>query len=93
MSSRILIIEDEQHIRLAMADALRGEGFEVLEAADGVTGESMALRVGADLVLLDLMLPGKDGFQILRSLREDRLAVPVIVLTARGEEFDRVAGV
>jgi DNA-binding response OmpR family regulator len=63
-----------------------------LEASHGLTGERMALCDGPDLVLLDLMLPGKDGFSILRTLRGDRLAVPIIVLTARGEEFDRVQG-
>jgi two-component system alkaline phosphatase synthesis response regulator PhoP len=92
MSPRVLVIEDEDPIRMSIADALRTEGFEVLEASEGVTGERMALCDGPDLVLLDLMLPGKDGFSILRTLRGDRLAVPIILLTARGEEFDRVQG-
>ncbi len=92
MNPKILIVEDEQPIRLAVADALRSEGFDVLEAADGLSGEQMALREGVDLILLDLMLPKRDGFTVLRSLREDRLAVPIIVLTARGEEFDRIQG-
>lgn len=92
MKGRILIVEDEPPIRMAVGDALRGRGFEVLEAADGLTGEAMALREGVDLVLLDVMLPGRDGFEVLRRLREDRLAVPVVLLTARGEELDRVQG-
>ncbi len=92
MTARILIVEDEQPIRMAVADALRSEGFEVLEAADGEVGERTALREGVDLILLDVMLPKRDGFSVLRNLREDRLAVPIILLTARGEEFDRVQG-
>lgn len=92
MTGRILIVEDEAPIRMAVGDALRGRGFEVVEAADGKTGESIALREGVDLVLLDVMLPAKDGFAVLRALREDRLAVPIVLLTARGEEFDRVQG-
>ena len=85
MTARILIVEDEPPIRMAVADALRAEGFEVLEAADGEEGERTALREAVDLVLLDVMLPKRDGFSV-------RLAVPIIVLTARGEEFDRVQG-
>ncbi|MEM8713819.1 MAG: response regulator, partial [Planctomycetota bacterium] len=92
MTNRILIVEDEDSIRMSVADALRAEGFEVLEAVDGITGERMALRDDPALVLLDLMLPGRDGFSVLRNLREDRLAVPIIVATARGEEFDRIQG-
>lgn len=92
MNEQILIIEDEDPIRMAVADALRSEGFQVLEAADGISGERLALSEGVDLILLDLMLPKRDGFSILRSLRQDRLAVPIIVLSARGEEFDRVQG-
>ncbi|MEM9803014.1 MAG: response regulator transcription factor [Planctomycetota bacterium] len=92
MSARVLVVEDEPPIRMAVADALRAEGFDVVEAADGEEGERLALSEGVDLILLDVMLPKRDGFTVLRSLREDRLAVPVIVLTARGEEFDRVQG-
>lgn len=92
MRSRILIVEDEDPIRMAVADALRAEGYDVLEAADGASGEAMALADDPALVLLDVMLPKRDGFSVLRSLREDRLAVPIIMLTARGEEFDRVQG-
>ncbi len=92
MSAKVLIVEDEDPIRMSIADALRAEGFDVMEAADGITGERMALRDDPDLILLDLMLPKRDGFSVLRSLREDRLAVPIIVLTARGEEFDRIQG-
>ena len=89
---RILVIEDEDTLRMALGDALRAEGFDVLEAADGEAGLALALREGPEVVLLDLMLPKRDGFSVLRALREDRLAAAVIILSARGEEWDRVQG-
>jgi DNA-binding response OmpR family regulator len=89
---RVLVIEDEEPLRLALADALRSEGYEVLEAGDGRAGLELALAEGPDLVLLDLMLPGLDGLGVLRALREDRLEAAVIILSARGEEWDRVQG-
>ncbi len=89
---RILIVEDEEPLRLALADALRAEGHVVLEAGDGDAGLALALREAPDLVLLDLMLPRRDGFSVLRALRQDRLDAAVIILSARGEEWDRVQG-
>lgn len=89
---RVLVVEDEHPLRMALVDALRGEGFEVHEAADGDTGLKLALSVGPELILLDVMLPKRDGFSVLRAMREDRLASAVIVLSARGEELDRVQG-
>ncbi|MCY2960251.1 MAG: response regulator transcription factor [Planctomycetota bacterium] len=90
--TRILVVEDEDPLRLALCDALRAEGFDVLEAADGEAGLALALREGPDVVLLDLMLPKRDGYSVLRAIREDRLASAVIILSARGEEWDRVQG-
>jgi len=89
---RILVVEDEEPLRMALVDALRAESFEVLEAADGEAGLELALREGPDVILLDLMLPKRDGFSVLRALREDRLSAAVIILSARGEEWDRVQG-
>lgn len=89
---RILIVEDEEPMRLALGDALREEGHEVLAAADGESGLALALSEAPDLVLLDLMLPKRDGFSVLRAIRQDRLACAVIILSARGEEWDRVQG-
>ena len=77
---------------MALGDALRAQGFEVLEAADGERGLALALAEGPDVILLDLMLPGRDGLSVLRALREDRLASAVLILSARGEEWDRVQG-
>ncbi len=88
----LLVIEDDSAIRRGVADALRFAGHEVLEAAEGGAGMDKALRSSFDLMLLDLVLPNYDGFQILRALREHRPGTPVIILSARGEEADRVKG-
>jgi DNA-binding response OmpR family regulator len=90
--ARVLVIEDEAALRLGLVDALRSEGFEVLEAADGESGLALALSEAPELVLLDLMLPGRDGFSVLRAIREDRLQSAVLILSARGEEWDRIQG-
>jgi DNA-binding response OmpR family regulator len=88
----ILLIEDEPGIVDFVTRGLEAEGFPVQVAMDGVEGERRALRESFDLIVLDLMLPGRGGMEILGSLRRARLTVPVIVLTARGEIDDRVAG-
>jgi len=91
-SAHILTIEDDPAIRRGIVDALRFAGYGVLESGDGTAGLEMALARSYDLLLLDLVLPGKSGFEILKQLREARPTQPVIVLTARGEENDRVQG-
>jgi DNA-binding response OmpR family regulator len=88
----ILLIEDEPGIVDFVTRGLEAEGFPVEAALDGIEGERRALRESFDLIVLDLMLPGRGGMEILGSLRRARLTVPVIVLTARGEIDDRVAG-
>lgn len=90
--ARIVVVEDEQPIRRGVADALRASGYEVAEAGDGVKGLDEAVRAGVDLVLLDLLLPRRDGLEVLRLLRTTRPTLPVIILTARGTEDDRVRG-
>jgi DNA-binding response OmpR family regulator len=89
---RILTIEDDSAIRRAIVDALSFAGYRPFEAADGVTGLDMATTQSYELLLLDLALPGRSGMDILRELRTARPTQPVIILTARGEEEDRVAG-
>lgn len=89
---RILVIEDDAAIRRGVLDALRFAHYETLEAATGVKGLEMALKREFDLLLLDLVLPGLDGLEILAKTRAARPALPVIILTARGEESDRVRG-
>jgi DNA-binding response OmpR family regulator len=91
-SARIVVIEDEPAIRRGVTDALRASGYEVAEAADGVKGLAEATRPQVDLILLDLMLPRKDGMEVLEEVRRVRPTVPVIILTARGTEDDRVRG-
>ncbi len=89
---RVLVVEDDGAIRQGMVDALGFEGYETLEAADGRKGLELALKGGYDLLLLDLVLPGGDGFQILDEVRATRPTTPVIITTARGAENDRVRG-
>lgn len=89
---RILVIEDDAAIRRGIVDALTFEGYRTLEATDGDLGLDMALSVTCDLILLDLVLPGPDGLAILREVRSARPTLPVIILTALGEEADRVTG-
>jgi two-component system OmpR family response regulator len=91
-SGRVLLIEDEPGIVDFVRRGLGAEGFAVEAALDGVDGERLALKGGFDAIVLDLMLPGRSGLQILGSLRRAIPSVPVIVLTARGEIEDRVAG-
>jgi DNA-binding response OmpR family regulator len=88
----ILIVEDEPTIAVALQDDLEAEGYRVEAVSDGVTGLGKLTRGEWDLVLLDVMLPGKDGFTVLRELRKSGNRTPVILLTARGQEQDRIAG-
>ncbi len=90
--ARIVVVEDEPAIRRGVVDALRLTGYEVAEAADGLTGLREAQSGGVDLVLLDLMLPKMDGFQVLSELRRSHSTRPVILLTAKSGEDDRVRG-
>jgi DNA-binding response OmpR family regulator len=93
MSQRkVLVVEDDAAIRRGLVDALRFGGYAVLEAADGKSGLASATGAALDLVLLDVMLPQMDGFAVLTELRRARPALPVIMLTARGTEDDRVRG-
>lgn len=89
---RILTVEDDTAIRRAIVDSLTYAGFEVLQAANGDDGLEMAVRDSYDLLLLDLVLPGPGGLEILAEVRRLRPTQPVIILTAKGEENDRVQG-
>lgn len=91
-SRRVLVVEDDSAIRQGIVDALKFAGFDVIQARNGNEGLAEALRANFDLLLLDLVLPGVGGFDILKATREARPTLPVIILTARGEEADRVEG-
>jgi len=88
---RILVVDDEPNIRRIVTSYLRNEGYEVAEAADGDEALERFARTDPDLVILDVMMPGRDGIEVLRELRR-RSDVYVIMLTARAEETDRVVG-
>src|SRR4051794_34595177 len=89
---QILVVEDDAAIRRGLVDALGFAGYATLEASEGAAGLAAALESECDLLLLDLVLPGRDGLTILREIRTARSPLPVIVLTARGAEDDRVRG-
>ena len=91
MSSRILLVEDDERIRASMRLALEDEGYEVDEAGSGEEGLERFAEAPADVVLIDIMLPGMDGFECCRQLRRTS-AVPVIMVTARNDTHDVVAG-
>jgi DNA-binding response OmpR family regulator len=92
MKKHILIVEDDTHIRLGLVETLKGEGFEVSECADGREAPAMVKQRKPDLILLDVMLPGKSGFDICRELRAGGNKTLIIMLTAKGQEVDKVVG-
>jgi len=90
--SRILVVEDNANLAYGLATSLELEGHEVVLAEDGAAGLRAARERPPDLVILDLMLPGMDGYRVLQSLRAQGGTTPVLILTARGEEADKVLG-
>ncbi len=88
---RLLIVEDDQTLRDTLAYNLQSEGYEVIQAGDGVTGLNLAREQKPDLVLLDVGLPGLDGLTVCRTLRRE-MDAPIVLLTARGGEVDRIVG-
>jgi two-component system, OmpR family, alkaline phosphatase synthesis response regulator PhoP len=90
--TKLLIVEDEPSILRGLADQFRREGYEVATEADGDAGYAAVGRVTPDLIVLDLMLPGMSGYEVCRRLRREGNQTPVLMLTARGEEADRVMG-
>jgi DNA-binding response OmpR family regulator len=92
MGSRILVADDEPHIRAVIRAYLERESYEVLEAPDGEAALELARTAGLDLLVLDVMLPLRSGFDVLRTLRSEGSGVGVVMLTARDDVIDRVAG-
>ena len=92
MNERILIVEDEEALRMTLIDRLGSEGYDVEFASDGQQGLDKATQNAYDLVLLDVMLPRKSGFDVCREIRAAGMAVPILILTARGQSADKVVG-
>jgi two-component system alkaline phosphatase synthesis response regulator PhoP len=92
MSRRILLVEDEPGLVLTLSDRLAGEGYQVESVRDGESGFERATNEAFDLVILDVMLPHKNGFDICRDLRRRSVNTPVLMLTARGQVVDKVVG-
>jgi DNA-binding response OmpR family regulator len=90
--TRVLIVEDNRDLAFGLRNNLEIEGYGVDVAADGPSGLAAARQGRYDLIVLDLMIPGIDGYRVLRQLRDDNLTIPVLILTARGEEADKVLG-
>jgi two-component system alkaline phosphatase synthesis response regulator PhoP len=92
MTGKILVVEDEEVIRMALEDRLKSEGYTVEFALDGEQGFQKVTKGGFDLVILDIMLPKKNGFDVCRDIRMAGLVVPILILTARGQVVDKVLG-
>jgi len=90
--TRILVVEDEPGIALGLEDDLKMEGYDVEVARDGITASRRARETTFDLILLDLMLPGKDGLEVCRELRRAGLRTPILMLTAKAQEAEKVLG-
>lgn len=89
---KILIIEDEENILLPLEDDLKLEGYEVCSATDGRDGFQMAKETKYDLIILDLMLPGMNGFDVCKQLRESAILTPILILSAKSQEIDKIIG-
>ena len=92
MKSKILIVEDEPAMVAGLRDNFEYEGYEVISAGDGVTGLERALSDSPDLIVLDVMMPRMSGLDVCKQLKAKRPTVPIIMLTARGQEIDKVVG-
>jgi two-component system alkaline phosphatase synthesis response regulator PhoP len=92
MNESILLVEDEEGLRMTLSDRLRSEGYVVDFAADGNEGFDKATRLPFDLIILDVMLPHRNGFDICRDIRREGLATPILLLTARDQTVEKVLG-
>ena len=89
---KILVAEDDANIRMGLVDTLESEGYDVVEAENGLQAQSLFDSSGFDLLLLDIMMPEKSGYDLCRDIRKTDEQIPIILLTAKGEEIDKVVG-
>ncbi|MDX2227658.1 MAG: response regulator transcription factor [Verrucomicrobiae bacterium] len=92
MKKHILVIEDDAHIRLGLVESLKSEGYETSEIGDGRQVLPFVKQNVPDLIILDVMLPGKSGFDLCKELRAEKIQTPILMLTAKGQEIDKVVG-
>jgi len=92
MSSRVLIVEDEEQMRVILHDNLEYEGYGVIQAQTGEEGLALAFRERPDVMLIDVMLPNMDGYEVCRKIRAAGLSMPIIMITARNTDIDRITG-
>jgi two-component system, OmpR family, alkaline phosphatase synthesis response regulator PhoP len=92
MNKNILLVEDEEALRMVLSDRLRSEGYEVDDADEGITGFQKATSGRFDLIVLDVMLPGRDGFEVCRDIRQAGLRIPILLLSAKDTTQDKVIG-
>ncbi len=90
--NRVLLVEDEEGLIITLSDRLQSEGFDVSVASNGLDGFQTALENSFDIIILDVMLPKKNGFDVCRDLRKDGIETPILMLTAKGETIDKVLG-
>jgi DNA-binding response OmpR family regulator len=92
MKKRLLVVEDDAHIRLGLCEALRAEGYDVVDCRDGAQAGPLIKQHKPDLVILDIMLPRKSGFDLCREIRAAKNRVPILILSAKSQEIDKVVG-
>ena len=92
MKKHLLVVEDDAHIRLGLCDALRAEGYQISECGNGAQAVPLLRQQKCDLVILDIMLPGKSGYDVCREIRGSKNRVPILLLSAKGQEVDKVVG-
>src|SRR5881392_220114 len=92
MKKHVLVVEDDAHIRLGLCDALRAEGYDVTDCCSGTEALPLFKQRKPDLVVLDIMLPGKSGYDLCREIRATKSRVPILMLSAKGQEVDKVVG-
>lgn len=92
MERTLLLVEDEPGLRLVLSDRIRAEGYDVEAATDGIEGFEKAINICFDLIILDVMLPGKSGLDVCRDLRQKNVNTPILMLSARSQTFDKIVG-